>query len=118
MVKFQTEEIPTARRQDPCRLGANDDGVKLGANADGAKVLPRQRQLGVVGQVAWGLGANVNGAKLCYLDAQRGWRQALGPFFKIFPSGAYLRKSFEKRAKKTKKKKTVERHASLSPPHL
>jgi hypothetical protein len=30
-------------------------------------VLPCQRQLGVVGQVAWGLGANVNGAKLCYL---------------------------------------------------
>jgi hypothetical protein len=32
-------------------------------------VLPRQRQLSVVGQVAWGLGANVNGAKLCYLGA-------------------------------------------------
>jgi hypothetical protein len=46
MLKFQTEEIPTARRQDPCRLG-----VKLGANGDGAKVLPRQRQLDVVGQV-------------------------------------------------------------------
>jgi hypothetical protein len=29
----------------------------------------RQRQLSVVGQVAWGLGANVNGAKLCYLGA-------------------------------------------------
>nr|CAZ96168.1 hypothetical protein Sh142J21g_390 [Saccharum hybrid cultivar R570] len=26
--------------------------------------LPRHRQLGVVGQVAWGLGANTNGAKL------------------------------------------------------
>jgi hypothetical protein len=32
-------------------------------------VLPCQRQLGVVGQVAWGLGANVNGVKLCYLGA-------------------------------------------------
>jgi hypothetical protein len=30
---------------------------------------PSQRQLGVVDQVAWGLGANVNGAKLCYLGA-------------------------------------------------
>jgi hypothetical protein len=47
--------------------GANDDGAKLGANGDDAKVLPRQRQLSVVGQVAWGLGANVNGVKLCYL---------------------------------------------------
>jgi hypothetical protein len=49
---------------------------------------PRQRQLGVVGQVAWGLGANVNGAKLC-----------LGLFSEIFPSGTYLIKSFEKMAK-------------------
>jgi hypothetical protein len=32
-------------------------------------VLPRQSQLSVVGQVAWGLGVNVNGAKLCYLGA-------------------------------------------------
>jgi hypothetical protein len=32
-------------------------------------VLLRQRQLGVVDQVTWGLGANVNGAKLCYLGA-------------------------------------------------
>jgi hypothetical protein len=32
-------------------------------------VLTRQRQLGVVSQVAWGLGANVNGAKLYYLGA-------------------------------------------------
>jgi hypothetical protein len=47
------------------RLDDNDDG----ANGDGAKVLPRQRQLSVVGQVVWGLGANVNGAKLCYLGA-------------------------------------------------
>jgi hypothetical protein len=46
------------------RLDANNDGAKLGTN-----VLPRQRQLSVVGQVAWGLGANVNGAKLCYLGA-------------------------------------------------
>jgi hypothetical protein len=29
--------------------------------------LPRHRQLGVIGQVAWGLNANANGAKLCYL---------------------------------------------------
>jgi hypothetical protein len=34
-----------------------------------SKVLPRQRQLGVVSQVAWGLGANANGVKLCYLGA-------------------------------------------------
>jgi hypothetical protein len=43
------------------RLGTNDDGVKLGA-----KVLPRQCQVSVVGrivgQVAWGLGANVDDA--------------------------------------------------------
>jgi hypothetical protein len=32
-------------------------------------VLPRQRQLDIVGQVAWGLGANANGAKLYYLGA-------------------------------------------------
>jgi hypothetical protein len=32
-------------------------------------VLLRQRQFGVVDQLAWGLGANVNGAKLCYLGA-------------------------------------------------
>jgi hypothetical protein len=51
------------------RLDANDNGAKLGANDDGAKVLPRQRQFGVVSQVAWGLGANTNGAKLCYLGA-------------------------------------------------
>jgi hypothetical protein len=38
---------------------------------------------------------------------QRGWRQALGPFSEIFSSGAYLRKSFEKRAKKQKKKDGV-----------
>jgi hypothetical protein len=31
--------------------------------------LPRHRQLGVVGQVAWRLGANANSAKLCYLGA-------------------------------------------------
>jgi hypothetical protein len=31
------------------------------------------------------------------------WRQDEGPFFEIFPSGAYLRESFKKRAKKTKK---------------
>jgi hypothetical protein len=30
---------------------------------------PHHRQLGVIGQVAWGLGANANGAKLCYLGA-------------------------------------------------
>jgi hypothetical protein len=49
------------------RLDVNDDGGKLDANGDGAKVL--SRQLSVIGQVAWGLGANVNGTKLCYLDA-------------------------------------------------
>jgi hypothetical protein len=31
--------------------------------------LPRHRQLGVIGQVAGGLGTNANGAKLCYLGA-------------------------------------------------
>jgi hypothetical protein len=30
---------------------------------------PRHRQLGVIGQVTWGLGANANGVKLCYLGA-------------------------------------------------
>jgi hypothetical protein len=36
---------------------------------DDVKVLPRQRQLDVVGQVAWWLDANVNDVKLCYLGA-------------------------------------------------
>jgi hypothetical protein len=31
--------------------------------------LPRHRQLDVVSQVAWRLGANANGAKLCYFGA-------------------------------------------------
>jgi hypothetical protein len=31
--------------------------------------LPRHRHLGVVDHVAWGLGANANDAKLCYLGA-------------------------------------------------
>jgi hypothetical protein len=35
---------------------------------------------------------------------QREWRQALGPFSEIFPSWAYLKKSFEKRAKKPKRR--------------
>jgi hypothetical protein len=47
-------------------------------------VLPRQRQLGVVGQVAWGLGANVNSAKLCYLgvsvDDAKPWIHFLKSF--------------------------------------
>jgi hypothetical protein len=45
------------------------------------------------------LSANVNGAKLCYLGTSVDGA-ALGLFSKIFSSGAYLRKSFEKRAKK------------------
>jgi hypothetical protein len=65
------------------RLGANDDG----ANGDGAKVLPRQRQLGVVGQVAWGLGANVNGAKLCYLGASVDGAKPRVHFLKSFRQG-------------------------------
>jgi hypothetical protein len=32
------------------------------------------------------------------------WRQDEGPFFEIFPSGAYLRESFKKRAKKQKRR--------------
>jgi hypothetical protein len=51
------------------RLGANNDDAKLGANCNGVNALPRQRQLGVVGQVAWGFGVIVNGTKLCYLGA-------------------------------------------------
>jgi hypothetical protein len=51
--------------------------------------------------VAWELGAAVNSAKLCYLGV---WRQALGPFSKFIVSGAYLRKSFAKRAKKQKRR--------------
>jgi hypothetical protein len=62
-------------------------------------VLPRQRQLGVVGQVIWELGANVNGSKVCYLGASI----ALGLFPEIFPSWVYLRKTFEKGLKKIKK---------------
>jgi hypothetical protein len=33
---------------------------------------------------------------------RRLWRQDKGPFFEIFPRGAYLRESFEKRAKNKK----------------
>jgi hypothetical protein len=68
---------------------------------------PRHRQLGVIGQVAWGLGANANGAKLCYLGASVDDAKSWVHFLKIFPSGVYLRESFEKRLKKTKQKKTV-----------
>jgi hypothetical protein len=60
-------------------------GAKLGANGDGAKVLRRQRQFGVVGrvvgQVAWGLGANVDGAKT-RVHFLKSFRQ--GVFEKIF----------------------------------
>jgi hypothetical protein len=68
------------------RLGAIVIGVKLGANGDGA-VLPRQRQLGVVGQVTWGLGANVNGAKLCYLGASVDGAKPRVHFLKSFRQG-------------------------------
>jgi hypothetical protein len=34
--------------------------------------LPRHSQLGVVGQMVWGLGANANDTKLCYLGASFG----------------------------------------------
>jgi hypothetical protein len=47
-------------------------------------VLSRQRQLDVVDQVAWGLGANVNGAKLCYhgasVDSAKPWVYFLKSF--------------------------------------
>jgi hypothetical protein len=62
------------------RLGANDDGTKLGANGDGAKVLPRQRQLGVVGQVAWELDANVN-APRCVILAPTWMAPSSGSIF-------------------------------------
>jgi hypothetical protein len=48
-------------------------------------VLPRQRHLGGIGQVAWGLGANVNGVKLCYLgvnvDGVKPWVYFLKSFW-------------------------------------
>jgi hypothetical protein len=50
-------------------------------------VLPRQRQLGVVGQVAWGLGANVNGAKLCYFDVSMDGTKPWVHFLKSFRQG-------------------------------
>jgi hypothetical protein len=62
--------------------GANDDGAKLGA-----KVLPRQRQLGVVGQVAWGLDANVNNTKLCYLGVSMDGAKPWVHFLKSFRQG-------------------------------
>jgi hypothetical protein len=61
--------------------------AKLGANGDGAKVLPRQRQLSVVGQAAWGLDANVNGAKLCYLGASVDGVKPWVHFLKSFRQG-------------------------------
>jgi hypothetical protein len=50
-------------------------------------VLPRQRQLSVVGQVAWGLGANVNGVKLCYLGATVDGAKTWVHFLKSFHQG-------------------------------
>jgi hypothetical protein len=65
--------------------------------------LPRHRQLGVVSQVAWELGASANGVKLCYLGANVDGAKTLSLFFKIFPPKTYLRESFEKRVKNKKK---------------
>jgi hypothetical protein len=50
-------------------------------------VLTRQRQLNVVGQVAWGLGANVNGAKLCYLGTNVDGAKPWVHFLKYFRQG-------------------------------
>jgi hypothetical protein len=61
--------------------------ARFGANDDGAKVLPCQRQLGVVGQVTWGLGANVNGAKLCYLGVSVDDAKPWVYFLKSFHQG-------------------------------
>jgi hypothetical protein len=52
---------------------------------------PCHRQLGVVGQVAWGLGANANDAKLCYLGASVDDVKSWIYFLKSFCQGAYLR---------------------------
>jgi hypothetical protein len=50
-------------------------------------VLPYQRQLDVVGQVAWGLGANVNSAKLCYLGGSVDGAKPTVHFLKSFRQG-------------------------------
>jgi hypothetical protein len=50
---------------------------------------PCHRQLDVIGQVAWGLGGNVNSAKLCYLgvsvDDAKHWIH----FLKSFDQGIF-----------------------------
>jgi hypothetical protein len=65
----------------------------LGAKDHGAKTLPRQRHaLRSWHQLPW------RHAVLPW--RRRPWRQDNGLFFEIFPPGAYLRESFEKKAKK------------------
>jgi hypothetical protein len=49
--------------------------------------LPRHRQLSIIGQVAWGLGANANGAKLCYLGASVDGAKPWVYFLKSFRQG-------------------------------
>jgi hypothetical protein len=68
-------------------------------------VLPRQRQLGVIGQVAWGLDANVNGAKLCYLDASVDGAKPRVYFLKSFRQRR-IWENLSKKGLKSKKKDT------------
>jgi hypothetical protein len=49
--------------------------------------LPRHRQLSVIGQVAWGLGVNANGTKLCYLGASVDGAKPWVYFLKSFRQG-------------------------------
>jgi hypothetical protein len=58
------------------------------------------------------LGANSAGAKMCYLGVNLQQRQAESLDFESLLPGAYLRKTFEKRAK-TKNKKDGSSHAYL-----
>jgi hypothetical protein len=63
------------------RHGVNDDGVKFPATS-----APRRH----------GLDANDPGAMPLYVDADDYGVKIRVHFFKIFPQGTYLRKSFEK----------------------
>jgi hypothetical protein len=49
--------------------------------------LLRHRQLSVIGQVVWGLGANANGAKLCYLGVSVDGAKLWVHFLKSFHQG-------------------------------
>jgi hypothetical protein len=66
--------------------------------------LPRHRQLGVIGQVAWGLAPKPT-TPSCVTLAPAWIAQALSRFSEISPPEVYLKESFKKKGLKDKKKK-------------